>query len=46
VSGFYMSHPEARYFSVGQIGDDQVQDMAQRRGLDEASVRRLLAPLL
>ena len=32
VSGFYLAHPQASYFSVGTIGDDQVQDMAQRRG--------------
>jgi 5-methyltetrahydrofolate--homocysteine methyltransferase len=30
VSGFYLAHPEATYFNVGQIGDDQVQDIARR----------------
>ncbi|MCZ2408043.1 MAG: methionine synthase [Burkholderiales bacterium] len=46
VSGFYLAHPQATYFSVGQIGDDQVQDMAQRRGLDAEELRRRLAPNL
>ena len=32
VSGWYFSHPDARYFSVGQIGLDQVQDYAARKG--------------
>ncbi|MBS0610196.1 MAG: B12-binding domain-containing protein, partial [Proteobacteria bacterium] len=46
VSGFYLAHPEARYFVVGQIGDDQVQDMALRRGMDVDELRRRLAPNL
>ncbi|WP_367067116.1 methionine synthase [Oryzisolibacter sp. LB2S] len=46
VSGFYLAHPEARYFVVGQIGDDQVQDMAARRGMDIDELRRRLAPNL
>nr|WP_312306491.1 methionine synthase [Pulveribacter sp.] len=46
VSGFYIAHPEAKYFSVGQIGDDQVQDMAARRGMDLDELRRRLAPNL
>jgi 5-methyltetrahydrofolate--homocysteine methyltransferase len=46
VSGFYIAHPRSCYFNVGKIAEDQVQDMAQRRGLDEATVRRMLAPNL
>jgi 5-methyltetrahydrofolate--homocysteine methyltransferase len=46
VSGFYLSHPESRYFSVGRIGEDQLVDMAQRRGADRAQLQRLLAPVL
>src|SRR5438046_1470683 len=46
VSGFYLSHPESKYFSVGKIGEDQVQDQARRRGADVALVQRLLAPNL
>lgn len=46
VSGFYFSHPESKYFVVGKIGDDQVTDMAQRRGMDKAEVERHLAPNL
>ncbi len=46
VSGFYLGHPEATYFSVGKIGQDQVEDMAQRRGMDVAELARLLAPNL
>jgi 5-methyltetrahydrofolate--homocysteine methyltransferase len=46
VSGFYFSHPASTYFNVGKIGDDQVQDLAQRRGADIAQLQRLLAPNL
>ncbi|MET1115294.1 MAG: methionine synthase [Comamonas sp.] len=46
VSGFYLGHPDATYFNVGQIGDDQLIDMAQRRGMEEAELRSLLAPNL
>ena len=34
VSGLYLHHPEARYFSVGRIGRDQVEDYAARKGID------------
>jgi 5-methyltetrahydrofolate--homocysteine methyltransferase len=46
VSGFYMAHPEACYFNVGKIGEDQLQDMVQRRGMVEKDLTRLLAPNL
>ena len=46
VSGFYLGHPDSTYFNVGQIGDDQLIDMARRRGMDEAQLRSLLAPNL
>jgi 5-methyltetrahydrofolate--homocysteine methyltransferase len=46
VSGYYFSHPEARYFGVGRIDRDQVQDYARRKGLDAAAAERWLAPLL
>lgn len=46
ISGFYLAHPDARYFSVGIIGDDQLKDFAERNGLDEATARRYLAPNL
>ena len=46
VSGFYFAHPDSKYFVVGKIGDDQVTDMAQRRGMDKAEVERHLAPNL
>lgn len=46
VSGFYFAHPDSKYFVVGKIGDDQVEDMAQRRGMDKAEVERYLAPNL
>jgi len=46
VSGFYLSHPEARYFNVGKIGADQVADLARRSGAPESEVRRALAPHL
>ena len=46
VSGFMLSHPEAQYFSVGKIGDDQLKDLAARRGETEEQLQRLLAPNL
>ena len=46
VSGFYLSHPDSSYFSVGKIGDDQVQDLARRRGETVEVLQRLLAPNL
>ena len=46
VSGFYLAHPEACYFNVGRIGDDQVQDLAKRQGVDDKDLLRLLAPNL
>jgi len=46
VSGFYLSHPQSTYFSVGRIGDDQLQDLAQRRGAKAEDLQRLLAPNL
>lgn len=46
VSGFYLGHPDSSYFNVGQIGDDQLIDMAQRRGMEEEVLRSLLAPNL
>ena len=46
VSGFYFSHPDAKYFGVGQIGRDQVEDYAARRGEQIASVEKRLGPNL
>ena len=46
VSGFYLAHPEARYFNVGRIGADQLADWAQREGLALEDARRALAPVL
>jgi 5-methyltetrahydrofolate--homocysteine methyltransferase len=46
VSGFYIAHPDATYFNVGRIGEDQLADWAARVAVDEAAARRLLAPVL
>ncbi len=46
VSGFYLSHPSSSYFNVGKIGDDQLQDLAKRRGVRAEDLQRLLAPNL
>ncbi len=46
VSGFYLAHPASTYFNVGRIGEDQLRDQAARRHLDEAQLKRLLAPNL
>ena len=46
VSGFYIGHPQATYFNVGKIGDDQLQDLAARKGVAAEDLQRLLAPNL
>jgi 5-methyltetrahydrofolate--homocysteine methyltransferase len=46
VSGFYFSHPECRYFGVGKIERDQVEDYAARKGWTIGEAERWLAPLL
>jgi 5-methyltetrahydrofolate--homocysteine methyltransferase len=46
VSGFYLAHPQARYFAVSKIAGDQLDDWAQRAGFSIAEAQRWLAPLL
>ncbi len=46
VSGFYLSHPEARYFAVAKLERDQVEDYARRKGWDLKTAERWLAPNL
>jgi 5-methyltetrahydrofolate--homocysteine methyltransferase len=46
VSGFYFGHPQAEYFGVARIGEDQVADYAQRRGLELDKARQYLRPNL
>ena len=46
VSGLYLHHPEARYFLLGKIGRDQVEDYAARKGMAVTEVERWLSPNL
>ncbi len=46
VSGLYFAHPEARYFAVGKLNRDQVEDYATRKGMELSSVEKWLAPNL
>jgi 5-methyltetrahydrofolate--homocysteine methyltransferase len=46
VSGLYFAHPEARYFAVGRIGRDQLEDYATRKGVAVAEAERWLRPNL
>jgi 5-methyltetrahydrofolate--homocysteine methyltransferase len=46
VSGFYCNHPDAKYFAVGKLGEDQVTDYATRRGIPVAEAEKWLAPYL
>ena len=46
VSGFYLAHPQARYFAVSKIAGDQLADWAQRAGFSVPEAQRWLAPLL
>jgi 5-methyltetrahydrofolate--homocysteine methyltransferase len=46
VSGIYLAHPQARYFAVGRIGEDQLADYAARRDVPVETARRWLSPSL
>jgi 5-methyltetrahydrofolate--homocysteine methyltransferase len=46
VSGLYFAHPEARYFTLGKLGRDQIADYQSRKGMTLAEVERWLAPNL
>ncbi len=46
VSGLYFSHPEAKYFTVGKIGKDQVLDYHRRKGMSIEEIERWLSPIL
>ena len=46
VSGLYFAHPQAKYFGVGKIDKDQVQDYAERKNMEVAAVERWLSPNL
>ena len=46
VSGFYFSHPESKYFGLGKISKDQVEDYAKRKGMSRVEIEKWLAPNL
>lgn len=46
VSGYYFAHPESKYFGLGQISKDQVEDYASRKGMSVEDAERWLAPVL
>ena len=46
VCGFYIAHPDAKYFNVGRIGSDQLRDLAARQGIEEKQLQKMLAPNL
>jgi 5-methyltetrahydrofolate--homocysteine methyltransferase len=46
VSGFYFGHPESRYFGLGKIGKDQVEDIAKRKNQEFEEIERWLRPNL
>ncbi len=46
VSGLYFSHPDARYFAVGKLGKDQIEDYAERKGMSVSEIERWLGPNL
>ena len=46
VSGYYFAHPESRYFALGKIKEDQLQDYAERKNLKLEEARRWLSPNL
>lgn len=46
VSGWYFAHPQAKYFGLGKIGNDQVQDLAARKGFSVESMERWLSSVI
>ncbi|TGL41422.1 methionine synthase [Leptospira perdikensis] len=46
VSGYYFSHPESRYFAIGKINEDQVQNYSKDKEMEKAEVERWLSPIL
>jgi 5-methyltetrahydrofolate--homocysteine methyltransferase len=46
VSGFYFSHPDSKYFGLGKIEKDQVEDYSRRKGMSVEEIERWLAPNL
>jgi len=46
VSGWYFSHPDAKYFSIARIGEDQVKDYAKRTGMESEIAKQWLKPIL
>jgi len=46
VSGYYFAHPDARYFGLGKIGQDQLKDYAKRKGISIEMAQKWLAPNL
>ena len=46
VCGWYFSHPRSKYFSVGKIHSDQVNDYSARKGISPADLRRIISPFI
>jgi 5-methyltetrahydrofolate--homocysteine methyltransferase len=46
VSGLYFAHPESKYFAVGKLGKDQIEDLAKRKGKSVSEMERWLGPWL
>ena len=46
VSGLYFAHPESRYFAVGRLNRDQIEDYARRKGMELAVTEKWLGPNL
>ena len=46
VSGYYFSHPEAKYFGLGKIDNDQLEDYAKRRNISIELAKKWLNPIL
>jgi 5-methyltetrahydrofolate--homocysteine methyltransferase len=46
ICGWYFAHPESKYFGVGKIGEDQLEDYARRKGMPLEEVRKWLQPIL
>jgi 5-methyltetrahydrofolate--homocysteine methyltransferase len=46
VSGYYFAHPQAKYFGLNKITNEQLKDYAQRKGISNAEAEKWLSPVL
>ena len=46
VSGWYFAHPESKYFGVGKVTKEQIEDLAKRKGMEYQDIKKWYSPIL